>query len=795
MTMRRMLPVLAMTAWLVSCGGGDGAGSAATDATDAPSRFRAALHAAAPVDAPAPSGARLVAPAAPADAISDDAAYAADQLMDFGELMFSEYFPGHPATGVYEGYLYRFYPATGTYLGVRDGGVYVFGGPFGSTVRYVGLLTQYITPKLRPTSVGPGPCVSTTAGYQTWATPSPTLGHNAAATVAGCSGPITMPQWVQTTGPAVALLSSRAQTISFEPPSAGTYVFHVSFVDADGVQRNESVSMAVASNDMPSSRLTLRVSQSVRMGGAVSVRAWPTLAAGDSVQSITWTQLEGPTVSLDTQDPRLAQFTAPWVGHDALIRLRATLRSAQGTSLIDDVAILVEHHEQAAVNDDNALWAGDHVSRVHAYRADGPYAKRLVGCVYDATNKMQGVGYNMCRLAQLPFVAQQTSGGMPTVEQIMDRVAVSHDWMGRNFETFLRTQDPHGDIRRMLNSVTAVVIGAQIRPSFYMPATGAIYLDAESFWLTSEERDTLNEAVDYRAGFGNGLKYETLWRYVSDGRSLLAYDDPEERIIRQPAVLRGEVSAVMSHELGHALDFLPPTIYPLLDSQQGVWSNLWSRYQAYLLTSDLLTFNHPLQSPIMNGLAQVNYFGAMPSAAERAYTPEQVAGFFSADLATDEYSYSNEREDLAMTLEEVLMSRRVGAQRDVAFVDPIAPDATSGTILVRWGQRGRAGDERIKPRARFLVRELVPWLPVEEVEALPAPQAMRAGESWYANLEIQSIPRRVKPLAVRPGWLEKPSLRRDMRHHVQHIPRWLQNLRRGVQPAERAREAGRPLAG
>ena len=780
MNLLRVLSVLAMSAWLVSCGGGDGAGSATSTATGASSRLRAALHAAAPVDAPALPAPALSASAAPADAVSDDAAYAADQLMGFGERVYPEYFPGHPATAVYEGYLYRFYPATGVYLGVRDGGVHVLGGPFGDTVRFVGLLTQFITPKLRPVSSGPGPCVSTAAAYQTWATPSPTLGHNAAATVAGCSGPIGSPQWVQTAGPSVSLLSSRAQTISFEPLSIGTYVFEVGFVDPTGVQRKESVSLTVASNDLPATRLTLRTSQSVRMGGTVSVRAWPTLTSFDSVQSITWTQLEGPTVSLDTRDDRLAQFTAPWVGHDTLVRLRATLRSATGATLTDDVAILVEHHEQAAVNDANALWAGEHVSRVHAYRADGPYAGRLAGCVYDSTNTMQGFGYNMCRLAQLPFIAQQTSGGLPTVEQVMDRLVVSHDWMGRNFETFLRTQDPNGDFRRMLNSVTAVVIGAQIRPSFYMPATGAIYLDADSFWLTADERDTLSEAVDYRSGFGSALRYETLWRYVQDGRYLSAYYDPRERITRQAGALRNEAAPVMYHELGHALDLLPPSAYFGLDNRLGVWSNLSPRYQSYALASDKLAIDFPLQSRVMTGLAQVNYHGLVATAAERAYTPDQVAGFFSVDVATDEYSYSSGREDLAMTLEELMMSRRIGAQRDVAFVDPIAEDASGSTIMVRWGQRGRVGEEGIKPRARAIVRDLTPWLAEEEVDALPAPLGLRRGESWYANLTLQSIPRMARPLAVRPAWQEAWQLQRDMRRRQQHASRWSQGLQRGV---------------
>ena len=57
------------------------------------------------------------------------------------------------------------------------------------------------------------------------------VGKNAAAAVLGCSGAIGAPRWTQTAGPAVALESDKTQTISFDPPSAGTYAFDVAFTD------------------------------------------------------------------------------------------------------------------------------------------------------------------------------------------------------------------------------------------------------------------------------------------------------------------------------------------------------------------------------------------------------------------------------------------------------------------------------------------------------------------------------------------------------------------------------------
>lgn len=108
---------------LAGCGGG---GEDATSATQPPANA-AAL--------PLRAATTAVAPAA-----------AADQLMNFAERAYPLYFPGHQASLDLPPYRYRFYPATGVYLGVADGVVYVMGGTFGAAPRAVGPLTAYITP-------------------------------------------------------------------------------------------------------------------------------------------------------------------------------------------------------------------------------------------------------------------------------------------------------------------------------------------------------------------------------------------------------------------------------------------------------------------------------------------------------------------------------------------------------------------------------------------------------------------------------------------------------------------------
>ncbi len=103
------------------------------------------------------------------------------------------------------------------------------------------------------------------------------VGKAAGAVLAGCTGAVSNVQWTQTAGPAVTLMSAKTQAISFEPPSAGTYSFSVTFLDAGGAQQTASVSVNAVAPSAPVAVL-VRVDHAARKGGNVSLRAWPALA-------------------------------------------------------------------------------------------------------------------------------------------------------------------------------------------------------------------------------------------------------------------------------------------------------------------------------------------------------------------------------------------------------------------------------------------------------------------------------------------------------------------------------------
>ncbi len=67
----------------------------------------------------------------------------ATNLMDWAEIHFPQYFPGHQINKILSPYTYRYYPTTGNYLGVNGQAVLVMGPSFGAAPVIVGELAQF----------------------------------------------------------------------------------------------------------------------------------------------------------------------------------------------------------------------------------------------------------------------------------------------------------------------------------------------------------------------------------------------------------------------------------------------------------------------------------------------------------------------------------------------------------------------------------------------------------------------------------------------------------------------------
>ncbi|GGP61320.1 PKD domain-containing protein [Shewanella saliphila] len=526
--------------------------------------------------------------------------------------------------------------------------------------------------------------------------------------------------WQQISGPTLELASVNSPVLAFTPGSNDNYSFKVT-VTGGSNNYEEIVSITADSADN-----ILRVNHDHQMVANTDASLRIQNINGQVPTDISWCMY--PNIdnvgftSVDLTDTNRPLFNAPDVNSDQLISLKATA-TFDGQTISDDVHLLVT---KETATPSNAYFTNP-LARVYPYKADSAYADNLVNCTY---SNQQVASCNI--LNELPFISQDSQPD--PIDTIMDRVVVSHDWMGKSFETYLRAQT-NNDFVELLQSVTAIIISYDIRPSFYSGYIGAIYIDPEYLWLTPAQRDTINETPDYRSNYGEELNYLSPYRYVKDNDYASEYIEKDNRINRTMENMSANFARLMYHELAHANDYYPQSIHATLQGP-SLREEFDRRFASDDMTSRQLQMRYPLLSDEMYGLAEVNYAGESANSTQKAYTPSDVAEFFTNDLANDDYAYSSTREDVAMLFEEIMMSHRYGILRDIAITDK--PDVqTSSTITVEWGQRGRVGQAELRDRASYVLGQMLPDINTQLVmDGLPEPVALVKGQTWAQNLVL-----------------------------------------------------------
>ncbi|MFT6267627.1 MAG: hypothetical protein ACJAVV_000425 [Alphaproteobacteria bacterium] len=527
--------------------------------------------------------------------------------------------------------------------------------------------------------------------------------------------------WQQTSGPTLTFLANNSQTVGFDVPTSGNYSLNVN-VKMIGESQSSSFTVdfsAAAGQQKAAVRLDHTATELSKVSLHVGV------PDGKTMQNVVWTQLGGPQAQNVTPQDAFLFFDAPSVIADSVLKYRANVSYTDGGSGEDEVLVTIKDVDF----DTNGLFYGNNniISEdMYAYRANSPFKNALERCVYN--NYIPNPP--ACTFQDLPLIGMQTR--TPSVEDVLNRTLVSHAWMGDRFADYLQNSAAGLDMLNLLRGVTAVIISYDVRPSFYWVATGAIYLDANSFWQSPAERDTLNDQPDFRSDFGSDLQFSVFWRYTKDNDYY-----PKPRIDKQGRAQRdfsdveASISWLMYHELAHANDFFSP------DSWSAINTNTTplAYFQNNGTSSDILSVTLPLRSSEMHSLAQVRFDNQTPTTIERNYAGTDVEGFFTPDIAASFYSYFTEREDFATLVERYMMLYRLDAEADLAIIDG---RTSSDEPLVVWGQRNRISESSLEDRTVYALSRVYPELDDVRVvlRSLPVPVLMAPNLGWFENLEI-----------------------------------------------------------
>jgi hypothetical protein len=85
------------------------------------------------------------------------------------------------------------------------------------------------------------------------------------------------------------------------------------------------------------------------------------------------------------------------------------------------------------------------------------------------------------------------------------------------------------------------------------------------------------------------------------------------------------------------------------------------------------------------------------------------------------------------------MYARYGIYRDIAVTNkPQGDNIFASDYIVNWGQRGRIGEQSIKPRVKFVASRVLPdfFDAPGVIDNLSPPIQMVKGDNWIENLTI-----------------------------------------------------------
>jgi len=340
----------------------------------------------------------------------------------------------------------------------------------------------------------------------------------------------------------------------------------------------------------------------------------------------------------------------------------------------------------------------------YPYRSSSPHASVLNRCVLVNTVA------DSCTLNELPLIGDGVT--TPTVNQVMDRVLVTHEWMGLRFEEVLR--DAPDSLLTLFSSTTAILIGSKVRPSFYTRLNGAIQLDPVYLWTTLDEKRSISKEEDFRSDYGKDLQFWFLSRLAKpDGSSLAPYYSLNDDSVRPIEDVKLPLQRLLFHELVHATDFVPRHLIPGLNPDLSIYESIDGNRDEWL--SNKLKDTHPLISDELGALALVRYRGNDASVSQKSTSSAEVGALMGIDGAIQFYSYSSQYEDLAQLVEGVMMGHHHGSFTNIGFAQkPANEDSYScNELLVAWGQRNRLADPLVNVRARAateLVMNVTPAL-------------------------------------------------------------------------------------
>jgi hypothetical protein len=303
----------------------------------------------------------------------------------------------------------------------------------------------------------------------------------------------------------------------------------------------------------------------------------------------------------------------------------------------------------------------------------------------------------------LPYLDLPDAPRAAQVDQVLAHTLISHDWQKERFRSFLLETRP--ELISMLSCVKGIAISTDIRPSFYYPPSGAIYLDARYFAGNEEEAKTVSTRPDARQDNYNQISL----LFFTVGTAIPETLEEARRL---------DLEGLLAHELTHACDF-----------------------KAQDLTGHYVSEALP-EAPHNAAyyLAQWLFFGNAQAKAElETFTPAEIGRSYEESPIVDIYGYGNRFEHLAMMVQSHLTFEFSGNNRVDLLTDNPKADERLRDFPIHWGMTGKFCQPHLFEEGRAMTARTVP-MPME-FQKSGADCTSVVHEAGRAVYEVLGLPR------------------------------------------------------
>lgn len=405
-------------------------------------------------------------------------------------------------------------------------------------------------------------------------------------------------------------------------------------------------------------------------------------------------------------------FVAALAGDNAVVLTASSLRRKLLQTMMLSSVILLSACGSSSGDGDGRTVGEDGMARLvipeadkvvrsndlaYAYVAGGPYPSELKDCASRDTN-------NACLLDELPMIYQDVKN--PTVGDIMNRVLVTHDWMGLRFQQMLE-QLPREALKAFAPVTHIIVGGNGTRTTEYDAYGNVLTIAPKALWLTADEKLAVFEDTGGGSSTDeeDNFLFDFRFRYMKDDGYAMWTESLDTREYYQ-MYARFQTSLFYSlafaNNVSYAavIDDLPTNI-----STVEVFDDYYAGFANEL-------YNQPGVSSGSSILYQLNdaYYddNVAPTELQSSYLPDYVGSVFADDGMPVFFSYRNYSAEMSRLLQLGMMSYFSDMYIDIAFTNPEPDFEVLGCDDARigWGVRNRLANPAVATKTKFLMEQV-----------------------------------------------------------------------------------------